>query len=114
MTLGLELARASTQGDYLPSDDLLQRLVRAKVTFGPLANLVPSTTTMDGWTIPRAVRETFATLTSPSTTAFTNAGVLPYLNQVIGTLEQIPLLMEEVRFVCLLFLFLRFVYTGVF
>lgn len=95
MTLGLELARASTQGDYLPSDDLLQRLLRTKTNFGPLANLVPDNMNL---TIPGAVREAFATLTSPSTTALTNAGVLPYMNQMIGTLEQIPLLMEEVSF----------------
>lgn len=89
LSLGLELARATTEGK-LPSDDLLQRIARAQA-IGPLQKLVP-----EELIIPGAVRDAFATLTSPSTTALSSAGVLPYMNQIVGTLQQIPLLIEEV------------------
>jgi hypothetical protein len=119
LSLGLELARAATEGKCacglftgimhtrlpkiilllwmlgeLPSNDLLQRIAKAKA-IGPLQNLVPKELI-----IPGAVRDAFATFTSPSTTALSSAGVLPYMNQVVGTLEQIPLLIEEVSRVC--------------
>ena len=74
----------------LPSDEVLSRLVK-DYAIGPLQNLVPSTIE-----IPEAVREAYTKLTSPATTALTQAGVIPYSDQLIAILQQIPPLIEEV------------------
>lgn len=114
LALGLELARVATKGTFatscllrnlrkfttfiflcmyvgeLPSDELLNRVART-TALGPLQNLVP-----DNLMIPGAIRDAFSTLTSPSTAALNRAGVLPYANQAVETLQQIPPLIEEV------------------
>lgn len=79
----------STTGE-LPSDELLTRMAK-DYAIGPLQNLVPETIE-----IPPAIREAYATITSPATTALTNAGVIPYTDQTIAILQQIPPLIEEV------------------
>ena len=58
---------------------------------GELSGLAP-----DKVAIPEAIRSAFATFTSPATAALSGAEILPYLNQVVETLGQIPLLIEEV------------------
>lgn len=114
LALGLELANVATKGTSamryflrnihkgtvftflcmyvgeLPSDELLNRVART-TALGPLQNLVP-----DNLMIPGAIRDTFSALTSPSTAALNRAGVLPYANQAVETLQQIPPLIEEV------------------
>jgi hypothetical protein len=72
----------------LPSDDLMHRIARA-YAIGPLRKLVPERLIIPG-PFRDAFRDTFATFALPS------AGVLPYMNQMVGTLQQIPLLIEEV------------------
>jgi hypothetical protein len=73
----------------LPSDELLTRLLKFQ-TLGLLDDAV------DEIVIPTAVREAVETVISPSTTALTSAGVLPLMNSLVGTLDQIPLLIKEV------------------
>lgn len=83
----LQLARAASEGQ-LPSDELLVELNR--VMTPKLLQGLPAIA------IPEALRTSLQTLLSPSATALTSAGVLPLLNQVVDTLDQIPLLIEEV------------------
>ena len=87
--LSLQLARASSKGE-LPSDELLAEIARF-VTPQQLSNLAP-----DNVEIPSALRDAIETIISPSASALSSAGVLPLFGQVIDTLDQIPLLIEEV------------------
>lgn len=82
LALSLELARAASEGD-LPSDELLKRL--SSFVGSPIA---PE--------IPKQFRDTFETLSSPTKSALSQAGVLAISNQLVDTLDQIPLLIDEV------------------
>jgi acetyl esterase/lipase len=87
--LSLELARTASQGD-VPSDDLVTEIKRV-LTPSLLAGLAP-----DSVILPAALRTGLQTLIAPSATALSGAGILPLMNQVVDTLDQIPLLIEEV------------------
>jgi acetyl esterase/lipase len=83
----LKLARAASEG-RLPSDELLAEVNR--VMTPQLLQGLPAIA------IPEALRSSLETLISPSATALKGAGVLPLMNQLVDTLDQIPLLIEEV------------------
>ena len=87
INISLKLARVASEGQ-LPSDELLAEANRV-LTPQLLKGLPPLA-------IPDALRQGLQTLFSPSTTALTSAGVLPFLHQVVDTLDQIPLLIQEV------------------
>lgn len=76
----------------VPSNELLTEIVQY-ITPRPLRGeaFVP-----EEIVIPDAVRDTLHTLIAPTAGALTDAGVLPFVNQIIETLEQVPLLMDEV------------------
>jgi hypothetical protein len=74
----------------LPSDELLTRLAK-DYAIGPLQNIVPKHVE-----IPQAVRDAYSALTSPATNALTSSGLIPYSDQTIAILQQIPPLIEEV------------------
>ncbi len=58
-----------------------------------------STLVPDEIVIPTALRDTLHALIAPTAGALTKAGILPFINQIIETLEQVPLLMDEVSVV---------------
>lgn len=89
LAVQLELARAVADGE-LPSDELLTRLAK-DYAIGPLQNIVPKHVE-----IPQAVRDAYSALTSPATNALTSSGLIPYSDQTIAILQQIPPLIEEV------------------
>lgn len=87
INVALKLARTASEGQ-LPSDELLAEANRV-MTPQLLKGLPPLA-------IPDALRQGLQTLLSPSSAALTSAGVLPLLNQLVDTLDQIPLLIQEV------------------
>jgi hypothetical protein len=90
INVGLQLARSASEGG-IPSDELVTQ-AKQILTPGPLRNvLVPH-----DLLIPAAVRTGLQTLINPTATALASAGVLPLLNHLVDTLDQIPLLIEEV------------------
>ena len=87
INVALKLARAASEGD-LPSDELLAE-----------ANRVMTPQMLKGLPaleIPDSLRQGLQTLLTPSSAALTSAGVLPLLHQLVDTLDQIPLLIQEV------------------
>lgn len=86
LALSLSLAKTVTEGK-LPSDELVQEATRFFPPFQSNKDVK----------IPKEFRDTFAQAVSPSVDALSEAGVLPILNQVVLTLEQIPKLIDEVR-----------------
>lgn len=87
ITWGLQLARAATEGE-LPSDELLTEISKSVPALG---GLFPEKVV-----VPEAIRSAASTLISPTKTALSGADVLPYLNQGVEVMDQIPLLIEEV------------------
>ncbi|KAI2507603.1 Protein of unknown function (DUF1350) [Fragilaria crotonensis] len=87
INVALKLARTASEGQ-LPSDELLAEANRV-MTPQLLKGLPPLA-------IPDALRQGLQTLLSPSSAALTSAGVLPLLHQLVDTLDQIPLLIQEV------------------
>jgi acetyl esterase/lipase len=87
ITVGLQLARSASEGT-LPSDELLAEVNRILTPqmFRGLPKLELSS----------QLRESIQTLISPSVTALNGAGILPFLHPLVDTLDQIPLLMQEV------------------
>ena len=77
----------------IPSDDILKELSKSLLPPG----LFPSDT--DGIKIPQEIRQTIADIVSPPAEALADAGILPVMNQLIYGLEQVPLLIDEVRVV---------------
>jgi hypothetical protein len=82
----------------LPSDELLTELSRMVALPG-----LPYFT-RDGIKIPKELRDAVFDVISPSATALSDAGVLPFLNEVVVSLEQIPKLIDEVRRIGILFI----------
>lgn len=74
----------------LPSDGLLDEIAKF-MTPTQLASMAP-----EKIIVPSAIREAMSTLISPSAAALSSAGVLPLMDQLVDTLEQVPLLIEEV------------------
>lgn len=91
---GLELAKAAVVGE-IPSDEMLTKASKFLVPKGmtgiggPFANLPPVA-------VPVAFRTAFTTFSAPYTMAVKQAGITPILSEVIGALEQIPYLIDEV------------------
>lgn len=71
----------------LPSDEQIRKL----------SSFLPPFQPNDKIKIPKEFRDTFTKTVSPSVEALSDAGVLPVLNQLVVTLEQIPKLVDEVR-----------------
>lgn len=89
LRLSLRLARAASEGN-LPSDDLLTE-ISSLLTPKPLASFAPTNVM-----IPSALREALKTIIFPASEALTGTGILPLMNDFVDTLDQIPLLIEEV------------------
>ena len=87
LNLSLQLARTASAGE-LPSDELLAEVKRVMTP-----QLLQGLPLLE---IPEALRTGLETLISPSATALSSAGVLPLMTQLVDTLDQIPLLIEEV------------------
>jgi hypothetical protein len=93
ISVGLDLAKAAAIGQ-VPSDDLLSRAAEL---------LVPPSVwqfTKDGSSktvsVPPGLRELFQSLAAPVTNTLADAGVSPLVSEVFDTLQQIPLLIDEV------------------
>jgi hypothetical protein len=71
----------------LPSDEQIRKL----------SSFLPPFQPNDKIKIPKEFRDTFTKTVSPSVEALSDAGVLPVLNQLVVSLEQIPKLVDEVR-----------------
>ncbi len=90
---GLRLAQSAAKGE-IPSDELLSKAFRLLVpppfySRGPYAS-------EDSFVVPRAVRDAFLRLTAPTTSALSNAEIVPLVVEVLQALEQIPGLIDEV------------------
>mmetsp|Transcript_5924 Transcript_5924/g.9332 ORF Transcript_5924/g.9332 Transcript_5924/m.9332 type:complete len:431 (-) Transcript_5924:52-1344(-) len=85
--LSLHLLRTASEGN-IPSDQLVTEI---KELLTPFPQLLPGDIV-----IPEELREGIETLVKPSVTALSNAGALPLMNQLVDTLDQIPLLISEV------------------
>eukprot|EP00980_Cylindrotheca_fusiformis_P028169 scaffold22583_cov106-Cylindrotheca_fusiformis.AAC.40 len=85
LILSISLAKAATEGK-LPSDKQIQ----------DLSSFFPPFQQNNKLKIPKELRATFANNLSPSFKALSEAGVLPILNQLFVSLEQIPKLVDEV------------------
>eukprot|EP00529_Nitzschia_sp_RCC80_P017198 CAMPEP_0113484418 /NCGR_PEP_ID=MMETSP0014_2-20120614/23951_1 /TAXON_ID=2857 /ORGANISM="Nitzschia sp." /LENGTH=644 /DNA_ID=CAMNT_0000378019 /DNA_START=453 /DNA_END=2387 /DNA_ORIENTATION=- /assembly_acc=CAM_ASM_000159 len=110
--VGLKLARAATKGE-LPSDELLTEAVRCvganaippfmetllpPFPFGGVGSGIGGKQQEDQQQIevPQQVRDAFKTWAAPSVTALSESGVLPIFHQTVVSLEQIPMLVDEV------------------
>jgi Protein of unknown function (DUF1350) len=89
LRLSLKMARTATEGK-LPTDELLTEISQ-RLTPKALGAFVPESVV-----IPAALRQALMTVISPSTQALAGAGVLPLMNGIVDTLDQIPLLIDEV------------------
>ena len=87
MALGLRLVKSSTEGDNLPSDELINEIS---------TKMFPTSTPFSKISLPQNARESVAPLISPTASTLSDAGVLPILNQLIEVTEQIPSLLQEV------------------
>jgi Protein of unknown function (DUF1350) len=92
ISTGLKLALSSVNGE-IPSDELLNKafnlIIPPGIKGGPLESL-------PNLAVPIAFREAYTTVTKPYTMALSEAGVGPIISEVFETLEQIPLLIDEV------------------
>jgi hypothetical protein len=70
----------------LPSDELLQEVQQALTPWAPKQ------------TIPQDLRDALNQFVQPSVSAMADAGVLAVLNQAVHSFEQIPKLVDEVRY----------------
>ena len=90
ISVGLEFAKASVQGQ-LPSDKALNEAVR--VWTPPfLAGIWKDQTV----SIPLEIRDALSSFLEPPRTALENAGFVPIATEFLQTLEQIPMLINEV------------------
>mmetsp|Transcript_21023 Transcript_21023/g.31710 ORF Transcript_21023/g.31710 Transcript_21023/m.31710 type:complete len:427 (+) Transcript_21023:137-1417(+) len=87
INLGLHILRTASEGN-IPSDQLVTKV---KDLLTPFPQVLPGDVV-----IPAELRDGIETLIKPSATALSTAGVLPLMNQVVDTLDQIPLLIKEV------------------
>jgi hypothetical protein len=87
---GLQMAQAATKGQ-LPSDELL-----TKATNLMLGGKMMNSDVLKEIAVPTFVRNAFAAVTGPTTTALSNAEVVPVVTEFWRTLEQIPSLIDEV------------------
>lgn len=92
--VGLELATATAVGQ-VPSDELIARAAKSIVPPELAKNMFPpgfGTTPI----VPIAIRTGLATVATPATQAFANAGIQPILVEFLQFLQQIPKLIDEV------------------
>ena len=89
ISVSLELAQATAQGQ-IPSDELLSRAAAV------LTPVLPVEASVRDVVVPNAIRNAVATITAPSTTALTKAGVVPLVSEILKAIGQIPLLIDEV------------------
>jgi len=90
ISVGLQLAKYSVTGE-LPPDNLLSRAVQLMAPPG-----FESLTRDKQVSLPAPLRDAFSTFVAPATTAVSNAGAAPIVWEFLETLEQIPMLIEEV------------------
>jgi hypothetical protein len=97
MMTGLELARSAVTGQ-LPSDELISNAIRILTpTFGVSLNMTLSTASEEAlWQIPTSIREAYATLVEPMKSVGFSSGLIPLMNEVITSCQQIPQLIDEV------------------
>lgn len=88
---GLDLASFAVQGE-LPSDELLTKAAKLLLVPTPFSPLIQNNPIV----LPLVLRNSYQVLSSPATTAIANSGLVPILNEAIRTLQQIPLLIDEV------------------
>lgn len=100
--VSLEMATAAAQGE-VPSDAVLNKAIQALMVNVPLPLGLSSLLGQNnqnnketGVVIPAVLRNAVSTLTGPSAAALSNAGVVPLVTEVLGGLQQIPLLIDEV------------------
>lgn len=92
LNLGLKLAKASTEGDRLPSDQLLNEVVTTFLP--PSARIIPETT--GTVSLPTNVRDSLQKLVQPTADALDDSGVLPTFSQLLEVADQVPSLLQEV------------------
>jgi hypothetical protein len=90
LSVGLQLAKSATVGE-VPSDHLLSRAAQLLAPPGFEAFAKDATVS-----VPLALRDAFESLVQPSTNALSQAGLVPLSYEFLETLEQIPLLIDEV------------------
>lgn len=61
-----------------------------------MSSFLPPFQSNEKFKIPKELRDTFAKSVSPSLETLSDAGILPVLNQLVASLEQIPKLVDEV------------------
>lgn len=91
LSVSLDLAKVATSGK-LPPDELLSKACRLMTPPG-FEELAREKANVN---IPSALRDAYSTLVAPSTTALSNAGIAPVINEILDALQQIPLLIDEV------------------
>lgn len=89
--VGLDLASYAVKGE-LPTDDLLTKAGKLLLVPTPLSPLIQNNPIV----LPVVLRNSYKVLSSPATTAIANSGLVPIMTEVIQTLQQIPLLIDEV------------------
>jgi len=95
ISVGLQLAKAGAVGE-IPSDDLLSRAVQLVTPTPVFEALISKDATSKTINVPDSLRQAFTTLTGPLASAAVQTGTLPIMTEALETLEQVPLLMDEV------------------
>jgi hypothetical protein len=96
LKVSLQMAQTAAIGE-LPSDEMISKVLKLLTPPGISNGGAPSTDDHP-LQIPQHLRDTFTTLTAPSTAALSNAGVVPLTLNVLKALEQIPMLVDEVAY----------------
>lgn len=89
ISVGLHLAEAGAAGE-VPTDELLSRALQLLTPQGG------ATTATENVAVPDIVRNVFSSLTGPLATVASKSGALPVMTETLSSLQQIPLLMDEV------------------
>jgi hypothetical protein len=89
--VSLDMATSVVQGD-LPSDELLSKAGKLLLSPTGFGSWIPDQSVV----LPVVLRNAYTTLSSPTVTALSNAGVIPILTELFDTLQQVPLLIDEV------------------
>jgi Protein of unknown function (DUF1350) len=89
--VGLDLTSFMVQGE-LPSDELLLKAGKLLVAPTPFSSFLKESNLV----VPTFLRNAYSTLSNPTVTALSNAGVVPIMTEFLHTLQQIPSLIDEV------------------
>ena len=87
LSLGLQLMKSSTEGDNLPSDELISEVT---------TKMFPPGTPFSKMTLPQNARDSIQPLITPTASTLSDSGILPIVNQLIEVTEQVPSLLQEV------------------